>query len=61
MERIIIMTSKTSFSASEIEGIRKKASVQQASSGNYPEGWSKSKMNPMKVLESFYSLRIKKG
>lgn len=55
------MASTNYYSAKEVEELRRKASAQQANPDEYPNGWSKSKIDPMKVLEAFSSLQIKKG
>jgi hypothetical protein len=55
------MASTTYYSAKELEVFRSKASAQQANPDEYPNGWSKSKIDPMKVIEAFSSLKIKKG
>jgi len=55
------MESTTYFSAKDINDLRRKASKQCVDPRHYPEGWSKSKMCPMKVLKAFPSLQIKKG
>jgi hypothetical protein len=49
------------YTASKLEKIRQKASAQQANPQDYPDGWSKSKIDPMKILGAFPSLSIKKG
>jgi len=49
------------YSAKEMERLRRKVSAQQANSSKYPDGWSKSKTDPMKVLDAFSALHVKKG
>lgn len=55
------MTSSIYYSASELEKLRSQTSYFQIDSDEYPNGWSKSKVDPMKVLNIFTSLKIKKG
>jgi hypothetical protein len=55
------MSSTAFYSAKEIEILRHRASAQQVNPDKYPNGWSKSKIDPMKVLDAFSSLKIKKG
>lgn len=55
------MASTVYYSAEEMERLRRKVSAQRANPGKYPNGWSKSKMDPMKVLDAFSALHIKKG
>lgn len=55
------MPPTTFYSAKEIEMLRHKASAQQVNPDKYPGGWSKSKIDPMKVLAAFPSLSIKEG
>ncbi|WP_146683381.1 hypothetical protein [Limihaloglobus sulfuriphilus] len=55
------MSSKTFFSAKEIELLRERAKPEFIHPGEYSGGWSKSKYEPMKVLEAFPSLSIKSG
>ena len=55
------MAPTTYYSAQEMERLRRKVSAQQANPGEYPDGWSKSKIDPMKVLAVFPSLQIKNG
>lgn len=51
------MNSTTLFSAQEIMKLRNPVKFPI----NCPHGWSKSKVNPKKVLKNFSKLRIKKG
>ena len=55
------MSSTAYYSAKEIEMLRHRASAQDINPDKYPNGWSKSKLDPMKVLAVFPSLKIKKG
>lgn len=55
------MSLVTHYSAKEIEMLRHKVSSLQVNSYEYPNGWSKSKIDPMKVLGVFSSLKIMKG
>jgi hypothetical protein len=56
-----LISPTTYYSAMELEEIRRKAMVQQANPDEYSDGWSKSKMDPMKVLDAFSALHIKRG
>jgi len=55
------MAPTTYYSANQMEKLRGKASAQQVSSDEYPDGWSKSKIDPMKVLDAFSTLHTKRG
>lgn len=55
------MTPTTYFNAVVLESLRLRVSEKRINIGKYPNGWSKSKIDPMTVLEVFSSLHIKKG
>jgi hypothetical protein len=55
-----LMTATTYYSATDMEDLRRKASLQKPNPKECPNGWSKSEIDPMRVLNAFSSLHIKK-
>jgi len=55
------MASIVYYSAKALETFRSNLLAQKANPDKYPNGWSKSKIDPMKVIDVFPSLKIKKG
>jgi len=51
----------TTFSISAIQTLRKRAAKRAQPAEDCPEGWSKSSVDPMRVLAVFTPLRIKDG
>ena len=51
----------TTFSASKLQKLRKKAAKVTEVPKDTPEGWSKSKVDPAKLVEVFAPLKVKKG
>ena len=49
-----------SFSAAKIKEAREKAAKSVVVPENTPEGWSKSRVNPTKLVDSFNPLRVRK-
>ena len=51
----------TNFSAAKLEKLRKKAAKAVEVPKDTPDGWSKSKVDPLKLIEVFPPLKLKKG
>jgi hypothetical protein len=51
----------TTFSASKLQKLRKKAAIVTEVPKDAPKGWSKSTVAPLKLVEVFAPLKLKKG